>query len=196
MAAGGKRGLSPEQWAEVRKSYEAGDSEAALSRRFKVDRKTIRLRRTREQWIPQVSPQVGRAEIKEIHERTKARVIDIGTRQAVEVAVKSGAVDEIADSIASELRNTVLAARIAGEYAVKLLTQAHNGEITPASMPGEQTVADVFKSMMSGYKLFASTTREIAGLRPGMPSLPSEDDAAIPSIELYAVGPETATEVG
>lgn len=194
--AGKQRGLTAEQWTEARKAYEAGESEASLSRRYGTDRKTIRLHRVREQWTPQVTPQVGRAEIKEIHERTKARVIDIGTRQAVEVAVKSGAVDEIADNVASELRNTVLAARIAGEYAVNLLTQAHNGEIEPASMPGEQTVADVFKSMMSGYKLFASTTREIAGLRPGMPSLPSEDDMAIPSIELFGVGPEAASEVG
>lgn len=178
MARAKRRPLAPEQWAEVRKAFEAGATEADLSRRFGPDRKTIRARRLQENWIPQVIPQhvPSNTELRNLHERAQAKVIDFTTRKAFEQIEESGVVEVVVGDTIETRRLVVQASRIASEYIVAVLTRAKDGKIKPAMSPGEQTEADVVKSMMSAYKMFASMTREVDGLRPGTPTIATDDE--------------------
>lgn len=166
MAKDGKRGLTPEQWVEVRAAYEAGDTIVALSERFGVRRQTIQQRRDREAWTVRPTVQMD-GDARTVQRRAQAQVIDIGTRRAVEQLESSGVIKVISEAAVDELRATSQASKLAAEYTLEMLRRAVNGEIQPAMSPGEQTEADVARSVLMAYNLFTKTVRENAGIRPG-----------------------------
>jgi hypothetical protein len=119
----------------------------------------------------------GETLAKTVQKRAQAAVIDIATRRALESPSGRAAIDAVAEAVvvdAEELVATVTAARKASKYMNTILDAAIAGEIPPASMPGEQTRADVAKSVMTAYRTFTTTVRDNSGLRPGTPSVASE----------------------
>lgn len=52
--------LSPDQWAQIRYAYEAGETVSALSRKFVIARSAIQKRSAREGWAQDVEPAIRR----------------------------------------------------------------------------------------------------------------------------------------
>jgi hypothetical protein len=172
--------LTADQWAEIKKAYEAGESESALAERFKVDRKTIRARKRREAWIPQVIPHVGKAESRAINERATAKVIDIATGKAIDRMEKSGKLDDISDALALGLaKHTGIATKLM-DAADQLLADfvadkdselASTREGSGRDVIIRQGRAELFNQIVSGVRNAVAVSRDIAGIRPGMPSV-------------------------
>jgi hypothetical protein len=189
------RGLKPEQWAEVRKAYESGEAVLSISKRFGARRQTIMDRAKRETWTAQPTAHVSGPEVaKTVHRN----VIDIASRRALSTPQGKAAVEAATEAVAvaaEELLATVTAARKAATYINDLLDKALNGEIIPASAPGEQTDADVAKSVMTAYRTFTTTVRENAGVKVGAPSVPRDDAAEkVDKIKFRIVREPTGTD--
>jgi len=172
MAKDGKRGLTPEQWVEARNGFLCGDSISALSERFGIRRQTIRDRATRERWMVDGGVQVDGRNTGEplsttIAKRTMASVTDISIKRAMAQVEASGVVD----SIAEELLATIRAKQSAARFIVAFLERAERGEIVPANMPAMRDESQVAKDIMGAYKIFSSTIREDAGIKPGTATL-------------------------
>ena len=158
------RGLSAEQWQQVRKRWEAGASEASLAREFGVDRETVRRRRRREAWMPQAMPQLGRHEAEAIHQRATAEVIDMATRQVVDSAIENGTVSKIAKDVKRGLdRHDAIIEQMldVGQLAMQ---KALNGSL----QRGEATW---IRDAVSAAALAIEKSREIAGRKLGDPSI-------------------------
>lgn len=194
MADKPKRGLSSEQWLEVRKAYEAGESVSALSKRFKIRRPTIDGRIRREGWTVQPTVQVhGTA--KAIQQRAQSKVIDIATGKAIDSLVESGAISGVAEAVAEELIATSTAGRLAAQAMVAMLTKLKDGLIKPASEPGEQNEAQVYKDAMSAYRTFQTTVRENHALAKTQPSIPRDDSSSkVGKVRFVVVRPQTGTD--
>ena len=179
----------------MRKAYEAGTSEVNLALKFHVDRKTIRSRKRKECWTTQATPQVGKAEQRIVQERAQSKVIDIATGKAIASMVESGAIGNVAEAVAEELIATSTAGRLAAQAMVTMLTMLKNGEIEPASMPGQQNQAQVYKDAMSAYRTFQTTVRENHALGKTQPSIPKDDSATkISKVRFVVVRPPTGTD--
>jgi hypothetical protein len=179
MPKRGAKELTEREIAEARSAYEQqGEPLASIARRLDAHVTTLKRIKEREGWIVSVSVSATHPDTRaEIHKRAQSNVIDLASRRAIAKAEASGALDHIGQVIAAELVATQEAAMLASEFMLKFLTRAKNGEIEPASMPGEQTEADVAKAVMAAYKTFTTTVRENSGLRTGTPSIPKDDDA-------------------
>lgn len=171
---GDRRGLTPEQWSEVRTAYESGEAVLAIAKRLGARRQTIMDRAKRELWTAQPTAHVSGPEVRKTAQR---KVIDMVSRQAVDVAKSSGLTDEIGKSVAAELLATAEAGRLAAEYTIDILKRAKSGEIKPAAIHGVQTDVGVYKDAMAGYRTFVGTVRENAGIERGEASVGSDADA-------------------
>lgn len=181
MADGKKpRGLTPERWAEVRKAYESGESEAALSKRFSVDRKTIRARKIKECWIPHASPQVGESEAKAIRTLATSNVIDIATGRAIDKMEQNGEIDGLALLLSEGLSKHASISSGLMQAADELLKDFLKDKDTDLASTREgegrnviirEGRAEVFARLVTGIKSAVGVTRDIAGLTNGVASL-------------------------
>ena len=186
-----RKPLTPKQWAEMRAAFEAGESEASLSRRFVVDRKTIRSRRAREQWIPHVSAQVGKAEATTIRDRAKAQVIDIATKRAVEAAVEDGSIAAAAAAIVADVQSGLLRhaeiERHLLDLALDTVQRSIDGRLRPGVTSSE---AAERKDAVAAARMAIDLSRDIAGLRPGQASDSAAARASKPTALRFLPAPK------
>jgi len=189
MADKPKRGLTPEQWAEARKAYESGESEQALSKRLSVDRKTIRTRKVREAWIPHVEAQVGKAESEAIRQTVRSNVIDMASRRAIDDAQADGTIDAIAAEVKSGLALHGTIELLALSFAQQTLQMAVDRKLRRGKNSSE---ANERKDAMAAVALAIEMSREIAGKRPGTPSVATDDAAKPRGLRFIGVPEETS----
>ncbi len=187
MAKDGKRGLTLEQRADAKQAFTNGESLRGIATRLKLRYATLHAMAQRESWT--VSPTVSLSgqipiDARRVRSQAQSNVIDMTSRLAADHAASSGMLEAISADVVDELAATTTAAKLAAQYAIDFLTLAKNGEILPAMSPGEQTVADVAKSVMAAYGMFSRTVRENAGLRPGQASVARQDGAKPTSLRI------------
>lgn len=190
MAADGKRGPTLEQWLEIRSAYEAGESEASLSRRYGCERKTIRLRRGRESWTTQVATHLGRTERKAAVDKAKSQVIDIATRRAVETAETDGTMAQVVRELRDALVVHAELEFLALELSRDTLLKSKAGLLRPGAHTSE---AGERKDAIVTYETAVSVSRLIQGLRPGQASVPRQDVAKPKSLRIL-VAPRPALD--
>lgn len=182
-----KKGLTPAQWAEVRKAYETElppPSIATLSKRFGVKRDTIQRHRDDiEQpggpWVPngQSIGQMTDRQRAAVTERARAKVIDIGTRQAVDTAISSGAMQKIAESAVAQAVNYAELEALMIEFAKDTLERALGKDPKKTLRSGTHTSeAGERKDAMTAAQIAIDKSREMRGKRPGVPSIAAEDE--------------------
>lgn len=193
-----RRGLTPEQWAEVRKAYEAGESVLSLSKKHGVQRQTIMGRRDRETWTIRSTTHVsGRTEQRAVRERAQSKVIDIASRRVVEKLDTSGALDamaaDIARAVADNAPMVLKLNRLVNLYADFALGEGKSESLR--MKPSEkQSHADVLKALVGAMQIGIAATREVAGLRPGQSSAMAADGGRkdAPTIDWHDTDRETA----
>lgn len=198
---GKKRGLTPEQWTEVKTAYEGGEPIASLSRRFSIRRNTISDRAKREGWTVQPTVQLdgsGKSKAQTVQERAESKVIDMTAHAGFKRAQETGAVDAIAQAVTQDAQTYADLAdlrRDAVSYMKQVVADAKADKITPASSPGEQTKADVAKAVMAAVKTLSSTLREDLGRVRGQPTIPTDDKKdKVEKIKFTIVREPTGTE--
>jgi hypothetical protein len=179
------RTRTPEEWQQIRKAYEGGESEASIGRRLGIDRKTIRKRRIAEHWTPQVSPHVGRAEAKVIQQRAQAKVVDIATGKAIETLQADGTLDAIAAEVGKDL---LYHARIAAglmmaadDLLTKFVEQKDGDLATTREQSGRDIITregrvETYQKLVTSIRGGVELTRAINGKKPGEPSTPNADE--------------------
>lgn len=169
------RGLTDEQWGELRRAYEAGDSIVSLSKRFGVSRPTIMVHRDRGAWIlqPSLQCQLTKTDAKSVRERATAQVIDIATKRAVEKIEQSGGLDEQVAAVEDLLRMQAPLYAKAAKLINVTLDKAISGELRLGVTQGETTaVTDILNALSK----FSKDTRTGAGLRDGTPTVNGEGE--------------------
>lgn len=147
-------------WEAIKKAFESGETNvSALSKKFGPSRNAIMARRDKETW--QTRQQVGNL--------AHSKVIDIATRRAAD---KLGGIDAIADDIVSDLSAHLELSRIAVKAAQYTADRFFEGKIQPSRMQNE---ADVLNSLLMALGRAATIGREVHGLRPGTPSVSTEE---------------------
>jgi len=194
-----RRGLTPEQWAEVRPAFEGGESILSLAKRFGVKRDTIAARRDREAWVigHDVGHMPNREQQRVVRDRAQGQVIDIASRRVVEKLDTSGALDAMASDIARAVAdNAPMVIKL--NRLINLYADFALGEGKPESLcmrPSEkQSHADVLKALVGAMQIGIAATREVAGLRPGQSSAMAADGGRkdAPTIDWQDTDRETA----
>jgi len=177
MAKDGKRGLTSDQWVEVRAAYEAGASILGLSQKWGVARTTIIAHRDTEAWTIQPQPTgVGPslADRRRVRDQTQAKVIDLASRRAVEVMTQTGQIDSLAKVLGRHAQLSIKLTDVMDLYldmAVGKIPVDENGERINLVPPSEkQNHFDVLNALVSAFKNAIAATRDAGGLRPGQSS--------------------------
>ena len=182
------RGLTPEQLAEARKAYESGEPMASVARRLNIRRPTLIDARDRDRdkgdpWIVQPRVQVSPTDVRAIEARATNKVIDIASRKAVEVAVDNGTIDHLAEALRQQ-------ALVSGKLMAGLNKVLDKFNSAEGIVPGPtQSIADVLNSLSNATKNVFAAVREVAGLRPGIPSAGSDADEGL-TIEERVIEPK------
>ena len=162
-------------WQTIRKTFEGGETnKSELSRRFSVTREAIvdRMKRDANKgdaWT--VTRQATRQATRQLTDT----VIDLASKRASKKLESVGLVDAMADGIVSDLAEHLELSRLAVKAAKHTADRFFEGKILPSRMQNE---ADVLNSLLTALGRAATIGREVHGLRPGTPSVSTEQTDA------------------
>ena len=173
MGEGPKRAQHQYNWLEIRRDHAKGLSFRAIARKHKVRLQTVLRRAKLEGWAQQN---------------------EALTQQATREAIKDEA-QKVAEAVGESLTDILAAqaplasAMIA--YAKKMLDDGAAGAILPGYGRGP---ADVFAAIIQGAEKAGDFGRQIAGLRPGQPSVKGEADDENGKEYIVAIRPEDSDD--
>lgn len=184
------RGLTAEQWTELRAAYESGESVSALSRKYGVRRHTIAARSQREAWTVQPTVQV---DTKAVQRNAQATVISLATRKVVEQAVADGMVEAVAAELTEALQLHSSIELLMLKFAEDTLKRSLGADGTVPLREGTHTSeAGERKDAMAAAAMAIDKSRELRGKRPGVPTVDADAADGKPQVIEFVVvdGPE------
>jgi transposase-like protein len=168
MAEDRKRGLTPEQWAEVRSAFESGESIKSLAARFGVKRDTIAARRDRAPWVIKPGTPIGHvpgiAEARAVREQVKSNVVAIASHESYKRLEESGVIEDMIHGFEMDVKFE----RELLEFASAVLEKARSGRLRPGAITSEAAES---KDVVAMGKTALEVRRLGAGKTAGEPTV-------------------------